>query len=574
MGQNSDTAEDRTTGDVIGASRAFIGAFADYAGWRGVVAILLVGGGALIEGFSILLIVPILGLVFGSGALPVAVPGMAWIMALAPVVRLALLLGVFVAAMVLRGVVLYARDLQLMQLQTGFVETLRNRVMRTLAAAPWAQVSGLNHASVVNVMGSEIGRIAATAHYGVQTLVAFALLGIQLALAFILSPIMAGIAAALMAIGAAVTLLRQRRVRGMGADLLRSSQAMMGSTAAFLGGLKAAAAEGGAERFVREFEAVHADLRATQVSFVRLQARARIGFAVVSALAAAAVVLGGVLLKVAPGVLITLIIIFSRMSGPALLIQQSVQNIVFGLASFEAVQTLLASFAPSREDGATPVDPPPGPIVLDRATHVHAGGGGIRQASLSIAPGTFLGIAGPSGAGKTSLVDLIAGLIAPREGTVSVGGVVLDPATRSGWRRSIGYVPQDGFLFHDSIRRNLDWSAGIDDARIAWALAVTGADRVVAGLEDGLDTVVGERGSRLSGGERQRLAIARALLRDPRLLILDEATNAIDIAGEADLLTHLAALSPRPTIVMVAHRGESLAHCDRVITVRDGRMVD
>ncbi|MEO7690491.1 MAG: ATP-binding cassette domain-containing protein, partial [Sphingomonas sp.] len=133
--------------------------------------------------------------------------------------------------------------------------------------------------------------------------------------------------------------------------------------------------------------------------------------------------------------------------------------------------------------------------------------------------------------------------------------------------------PQEGFLFNDTVRRNLTWgTAGIAEAAIWDALRLAGAEEIVRRLSEGLDSMVGERGIALSGGERQRLAIARALLRNPRLLVLDEAANAIDAAGEKALLERLAALDPRPTIVMISHRAESLVRCDRVITIELGQL--
>ena len=151
---------------------------------------------------------------------------------------------------------------------------------------------------------------------------------------------------------------------------------------------------------------------------------------------------------------------------------------------------------------------------------------------------------------------------------------MLDNATLASWRAQLSYVSQDPFLFHDTVRRNLKWSwPNASEADMWQALEVAGAAGIVRGMAGGLDAIVGERGSLVSGGERQRIALARALLRKPRLLMMDEATNAIDIAGERQLLERLGAMEPRPTIVMIAHRNESLAQCDQVLHLEDGRLL-
>jgi ATP-binding cassette subfamily C protein len=213
--------------------------------------------------------------------------------------------------------------------------------------------------------------------------------------------------------------------------------------------------------------------------------------------------------------------------------------------------------------------------VFDNVAFQHAAdeeARGVSGVTITIAPGEFLGITGPSGAGKTTFADLLTGLYPPQQGRITVAGVPLDGAALNGWRDRIAYVAQDAFLFHDSVRRNLAWVNPRASEQEMWdALALAGAADLVRGMERGLDTLVGERGTLVSGGERQRIAFARAVLRKPRLLVLDEATSAIDVAGERAILARLRALTPTPTIVLIAHRAESVALCDRRLHFEDGR---
>jgi len=270
-----------------------------------------------------------------------------------------------------------------------------------------------------------------------------------------------------------------------------------------------------------------------------------------------------------------------RTGGPLGQLQQASQQIAQALPAYQAVTALEDELAVAESGADVPPDrpAPAGPITFAMVSFRHpeahdANAAALRNFSLTIEPGTFLGITGPSGAGKTTFADLLSGLYPPDTGDIAICGLSLKSGVLPDWRRQISYVSQDPFMFHDTIRRNLAWAGvgeeAVQDATIWAALELAGADDLVRRMDNGLETVVGERGALVSGGERQRLALARAMLRRPRLLILDEATNAIDVVGETLLLKRLIALKPRPTIVMIAHRAESLSLCDRIITLKDG----
>lgn len=553
--------------------RAIARAFAGYAQGMGLRAAVLAIAAAALDGAGILLLVPMLSLVVGTGHRDVSA-FLAGLGAASPIGQLTLLVALFLALSLLRATLTYARDIMLARLQTGFVEAERNRIVARLAQAPWSSVAPISHMRVTSLLSQEIARLGATLQTLLQMAVAAVLLIVQSGIAFALAPMLTISVMLCLVAAAALFFLTNGGLHALGSEAVRAGQAMLAGTGAFLAGLKTAAAQGSRHQFLAEHAGIQARVRTAALEFARRQGRSRFGFGLGSAVLAGLIVLLGFgVFGVAPALLITVLIVFARMSAPATQLFQSAQLFAFYLPSFEAVRgfdtELQADSAPAPE----PVSPPPGPLALSHVTYRHAGGRGVEEVTLSIPPGSFVGVAGPSGAGKTTLVDLVVGLLAPQSGSVTVGGIPLDDATRAGWARSLAYVPQDGFLFHDSVRRNLTWSnpeASPDAIRAA--LEIAGATAIVARLDAGLDTVIGERGGLLSGGERQRLGIARALLAKPRLLVLDEALSAIDAAGEAELLARLAALDPRPTIVMITHREASLRWCDIELRVAEGQV--
>ena len=198
----------------------------------------------------------------------------------------------------------------------------------------------------------------------------------------------------------------------------------------------------------------------------------------------------------------------------------------------------------------------------------------LEEVTLTIAPGEVVGICGPTGGGKTTLVDVMTGLLEPTSGRVSVDGRDLREYDRE-WQRNLGVVPQMVFLTDESLRHNIALGVPrreVDETAVREAVELAQLSSFVDSLPAGLDTVVGERGVRVSGGQRQRIAIARALYRRPQVLIFDEGTSALDNQTEAEVMRALERLRGDHTIVLVAHRLSTVRNCDRIVFLDKGRI--
>ncbi|MEX1005562.1 MAG: ABC transporter ATP-binding protein [Acidimicrobiia bacterium] len=266
-------------------------------------------------------------------------------------------------------------------------------------------------------------------------------------------------------------------------------------------------------------------------------------------------------------------------------IQPSIQRIAKGLNDIKfstaALDDVHADLVRIREverddDGARESMPFAHSIVLDGVVFSYEGAesSALRDINLEIRKGQQIGVCGPTGGGKSTLVDIIAGLLEPTAGTLRVDGKPADESMRS-WQRNLGVVSQSVFLLDDTMQRNIALGVHadqIDELALSEAIEMAQLRPFINELPRGLNTVVGERGVRLSGGQRQRIAIARALYHRPTVLIFDEGTSALDNETEAALMVALERLRQDHTIIIVAHRLSTVENCDRVIFVENGRI--
>ena len=566
-----------------------------------VVALLLAT--SVTEAFGILMLLPLLELagMGGAGGEIGALVGMMRQAAAVLGVELTLptVLGVFLVLAAVRSAAAWQRDVLMVRTQLEFVDRFRARFYRAIAQAEWEELSRHRSSELQNVLTVDVARASLGAKHLLNLMSTLMLTAAQVTLAFLISPLITAVAIGIGACLLGIVYPLARQAAGLGTQLTGANRDFFTTVSEFLAGLRFARSHDAEALHVRRFTDQLAAVRGRRVAFVRANATARAIIWIASAAAVVALVwftarAGGAAL---PELLIV-VLIFGRLLPVASALQQCFLGLVNALPAYTHAQE-----AHQRLAAAAQIDPMaelPGDRVpahraacttarsdgrmklrhamtlKDVSFQFHAAEGrlALDHVDLAVAAGTITVVTGPSGAGKSTLADILAAVVAPTHGSVFVDDTRLTAANRRRWRRSIAYVPQEPYLFHDTIRANLKVTCpDASDWALERALRRAGAEGFVHALPKRLDTVVGEGAATLSGGERQRLTLARALLREPTLLVLDEATSHVEPDTERLIAEVLATLRGTMTIVAIAHGGLLSAAADAVVRLEAGRVV-
>ncbi|WP_337034841.1 ABC transporter ATP-binding protein [Paenibacillus illinoisensis] len=553
---------------------------------------------SLMEGIGIYMLVPMLSLIgiFEMGTTGLQVSWLSeWLGRLSDNSQLVLILSIFVVILSGQAWLQRMQTIRNTRIQQQFIRTLRQETYRAIIMAKWSFFLQKRKSDFNHILTTELARVSQGTNLILQMAASLIFTAIQIGLAFWLS---AKLTMIVLVFGLLLFFVLKKfvqRAKQIGDQTSELSQHYYNGITEHFNGIKDIKSNMLEESHIGWFEKICTRIERNVIQFSQLNSGTQLIHRVSSAVIIAAFIyLSLRVLAVPPASLLLIILIFSRLWPRFTSIQSNLEYISSMLPAFQLVRKLQAETHLSREISSSTTDTrasnrnteldnqPIQPLELMRSiecinvNYRYEGSSSysLENVGASIPAKGMTAIVGKSGAGKSTLIDLIMGLVRPESGQILIDGVPLSEEQLLAWRSSIGYVSQDPFLFHTSIRENLRLVDPDASEEQMWrALQFSSSSAFVRKLPHGLDTMIGDRGIRLSGGERQRLVLARAMLRNPSVLILDEATSALDSENEQHIHEALERLKGHVTIIVIAHRLSTIRTADRVIVLEEGRVI-
>lgn len=495
--------------------------------------------------------------------------------------------AVFGIFMIIRSVAFLVQQYALGRVAEHAGLVLADRLFQGYLSMPYQFHLRRNSAELIRNSYDNVGQVVGSVFNPLATLFAEVVLVVaMLAALLVASPSATATAAVFMLLTVAVTFaVVQPRLTQLGRLRQDAASSALQHLQQGLGGLRDVKILGREETFAASFRDARADMARAEYLRGMFAYVPRVSIET----AFIALVLGAIVIAATRGQLDDVLATVGIFAYAGLRIQPSLQKISISLNNLRYAEAAVADLRQDLEQldasvqerlAATGSSQPE--LTFDHAIrfvdvnfrYSGANSETLSDINLLIPKGSSVGICGSTGSGKTTLVDLLCGLLEPTQGVVMVDGHALIDNPRS-WHRRLGVVHQSSFLVDDTLARNIAFGVPqdkIDHQALLVALEVACLEELVAGLPDGLDTAVGERGVRLSGGQRQRIALARAVYRRPDLVVLDEGTSALDNTTESSVVSRLARLDPGVTLVMVAHRLSTIRRCDQIIFLEAGRI--
>lgn len=542
-----------------------------------MIAAMLVGG--LVEGIGLAALLPLLNIVASDGSGSTSRVGRMLedtLLAAGLQPSIGLMLLIIVLLTTAKAAFMLLAASQISYTSAKVTMNLRLEVLRHLMRARWSFFIRQRSGSLSTAISSEPNRAAACFLQTARMLTSAIQIVVYVALSFLISW-QVSIAALVVSVVSSILLNRFVIIAGrVGKQQNQLTRSLLSRLIDGFQAMKPIKAMGREEQLVPLLESDIRDLSETQRRQL-MSKEALLQYREPITAIALGISIYFLLTYWNPGLegLLVMALLFLRIVSKASSLQGNMQGIAGALPAYWFIRSILSTANLAAEPlGNGKEVALKSAIRLKNVSFSYRKKAVLRDISLTIPAGAFVTITGPSGGGKTTLADIIVGLLRPQEGEVWIDDIELQSADRRKWRRRVGYVPQETVLFHDSVLNNVTLrDESISEERVIEALKQVDAWDFVQQMPDGIHSVVGERGTQLSGGQRQRLAIARALVDKPDLLVLDEATTALDPATEAAICATVRSLGGQITIVAISHQAALQEAADIVYKLDHGELL-
>ena len=548
---------------------------------RGFVMILLLSiAVSLTGGISIVMLVPMLGLLkVSAGSVSVLKLLMLPLQGLSPVMQIAVMIGVYFMLIVLKAYLGWLLKIRQSEFLEEYSLNLRQELYHTVSTARWEQLAAGKQTDTIDLFTAQCSQVSQGMSMIIALLssvvTAFVSLGIALWLSLPVTVLV------LIFGGGFAWVFRHlmKESKHYGDEMIRINRVMYSELYSQLRSIKEVRSYGVQKEHAHLFEEISRSAKDAKLKFMRQQAFPSMLYSVAAAGMIAGIFLICVMLfHMDTACLMVLVYVFTRLWPVFGGFISKITTIQTAVPAYEKLMEALQTFSSEKSEQMQMVPIPfEKKIEFRNVCFAYQGNGEsiLHNVNFSLKKGSITALMGRSGAGKTTIADLLMGFLKPTSGEILIDGVALSDDNLSGWRHNLGYIPQEPLILNATVRENLQrFHPTATQMEMEKALKKAYIWNVVENLPQGMDTVLGDGGIRLSGGERQRIVLARVLLGNTRLIVMDEATSAMDYESEMAVRNAIRDLDEQVTILIIAHRLATVRTAKYGLVLENGRITE
>ncbi|MBE7101556.1 ABC transporter ATP-binding protein [Bacillus cereus] len=542
---------------------------------------------SLLEGIGIILLIPMIsmtGIINMGEETPFIAPVYKILQDFPKITSLTSILCIYILLVLCQNLLQRNITLRDAKTQQAYIRKLRIETYSLILKAKWSFFLEKRKTNLVNILTTELARVSYGVNLILQLLAAVLFTFIQVGIAFLLSPQITIFVLGFGLLFLVASRIFIKKARILGGKTSKLAQSYLSGITDHFNGIKDIKSNTLEASRLDWFQSITEKMSNEQMEYMRIRSNSQLFYKVSMAILIAFFIFLSVsMFQAQPAQLLLIILIFSRLWPRFMTIQSNLEQLAASIPAFKSLWELQEECNEAIEMQDIHQQKHIKPICIEQGIEckdvyfrynkqesIYA----LQNINVQIPINSMTAIVGHSGAGKSTLIDVLMGLIQSEKGQILIDGIPLTSNNLLSLRRAISYVPQDPFLFNASIRENLLMiDPNASEEQIWAALDFAAAAEFVRMLPNGLDTLIGDRGVRLSGGERQRLVLARAILRQPSILVLDEATSALDTENEVKIQSAIDRLKGTMTIVVIAHRLSTIRNADQVIVLGKGEIV-